>query len=922
MKDELKEKIKLAMHEDFVGNFVFTNEEEEIIIEEASMIFRIVCYEKGVTLSYSDYSKIFVALVIITKYWDSQNETFLDNIYKRLLGKQIDRPEAKAYHEIINLIDYLGRAKRIFLLSCFKKKYYATLLSHAFVPIYSMESFFDMCWEIYNYDLEQNYIINDPAINIIARSLKNKLTDNSLQEEDNLQIGSKVYAFRAGIKGLIIDEPQLLMKLLNVVLEAINIKFNAEPLNRKTYLKELINNWWSKKEKTFGIYVSNKRTNHQSIVIDYSQIKAKYILEEGIAKLEIPAFRLSDNLDYSPYLSIYNEGNLIVSERLCTSGSGILMRTKMKSYELKKILNSNSINLNVIIEHCGNRIYDSCGSLYREFILFKDNKEVSTNESVPGLYYLYIRNFDELIKYPKDITIMNNIVNTYSFNAVNGDVLAFKDKVVLFVNENANRDICFVVNVHDDIKYRCGNEEYNVIDGELYVKVSKNINVKEYGIRFNDNIFKLKDFECINTKNSYRFEISSHINIGEKQEISFFKYVDNSVIATMNIIKFNNITVQFNKKIYFNDDEGKVEFSTDKFVLKRSFNVDNDELLLPLNEGDIILYPPIIKWRIDDGKWYSREKSIPTWYKKYHNGSILEVSIPKGLNYIIGLDNTTIDPHSSNKFKIGQYLFAKKEETNSECFNLFLRCNNDYYLFDIIYIKEKFIEVPVIVDSINKLITWHPEYYIGDDDARLNMKIYNQNKITYDENLSNFEEAYEMSNIDDGKYHICIYQNSKNIFKKETIVLFDKQFVIGDERKFKYNNARFKISNVMCSKGAKMSRIRPMYIDNIKYIGETEQGYFYSGKIYLIDKSKNQKRYLDYLYNERGEKLTINPIRIEKRTERTVYIGYGLNENDEELEYDNEFTIDPVGKISIIFKSYDNRYKPIDYYEIEVEKNV
>ena len=924
MNKELLDKIKRAMTQNFVGNYIFSIDEENEILEEASRIFRRVCYERGDSLSYLDYDLIFISLVIATKYWDSQSDKFLDNIYKRLLGKQADEegPKGKAYTQITKLIDHLARHNKIYLLSCYSKKYYATVTSHAFSPIFSIESFFDMCWEIYNKDLDQTFIKNDPVIELIARSLKNKLSNNQKQDDDDIQIGSKIYSFRAGIKGLIIYYPTLTMNLINQIIEAINFKFNSEPLRQDTYIKVLVSNWWNKKEKNFGVSFTKIKDKSQNIAINYSQIKGKYVFKDGCIKVIIPAIRLVDNLNVEPIISIYNSVDLIVSEVLHSYGSGIIMTTKPKEYDLKSLIKSKDIKLKIVIKHGGKEIYNSKDNLYREYIIFKDSKELTNNECLPGIYYLFINDFNKLIQYPSDTSCICN--NIYSCNAKNGERIQSRDKVIFFVDETSNRDIFFFANALNDVRYRYNDEEYKVIDGELFVDTSFSINPKEYGIRYNDVIFKLSDYECFVENNRKKYIISSLANIGEKQKISLFKFSDNSIIASTNFIKFNNISVIYDKELYFNDDLGCVIFKTDKYELKQEFSVDDIELGIALGEGEIILNPPILKWKIDNGDWYSRTRSIKTWFKQYHNGSLLEIDVPKSMDYILGLDNVQILKDKPNIHKVGQYLYSIKEKSNKDFYNLFIRFKDKFYLLDVIYLKENFFDNPLTIDSKAKTITWHPEYFIGDNDSRLNLTISNfEGDNRYNERLSNSEKTYQMSNIPDGEYNISIIMTSKNIFSKETFVLFSKNIKLGDERTFKYNNSRFVIRNAMYFERAKASRIKTLYIDKINYLGSNDSGEYFVGYLYLINKKSYKKIYIDYLYNEKGEKIKINPLRIEKRTENTIYLGYGLDiEDNEYFEFDGEFSIDPDDKISIISKKNGVVFKFVDYFEIEVEKNV
>lgn len=70
-----------------------------------------------------------------------------------------------------------------------------------------------------------------------------------------------------------------------------------------------------------------------------------------------------------------------------------------------------------------------------------------------------------------------------------------------------------------------------------------------------------------------------------------------------------------------------------------------------------------------------------------------------------------------------------------------------------------------------------------------------------------------------------------------------------------------------------------------------------------------------------GQAIKINPLRIELRTNLTCYLGYGLIETDKAFDYD-EFTLDNSGKISVSTRTngYKNRF--IDYFIMEVEKDV
>lgn len=391
MEDELKSKISTAMANTFVGNFIFLQDELTVLYDDIGYKLRSLATERGNVLSQVDYDELFVALVNLAKEWDSDENAFFEYIYKKLLGTSM--PTGKVYNQIILAINNLARRNKIFLLNSFTKKYYATICSHAFAPKSSTESFFDMCWEIYCNDLDQQYEENDPTFELIANALNNRFVGMA-EESDNLQIGSQVYSFRAGIKGLAIDQKPLMVKLIETVIKTIDAIFNSSPIDLNLYINKLVNDWWSKKETNFGIKKSTLRKVKTSVITDYSQIKARFILDGGVPKLYIPSIRLQDNIMFEPKISIWEGEDCVNSEMMEIKGSGIIMTTKPYYIILTDLPSIQE--LRITISHCDKLIYDSKNNLNRDFILFKDEKEVYNNECVPGQYILYVEDFSKL----------------------------------------------------------------------------------------------------------------------------------------------------------------------------------------------------------------------------------------------------------------------------------------------------------------------------------------------------------------------------------------------------------------------------------------------------------------------------------------------------------------------------------------------
>lgn len=219
----------------------------------SSCILRNVANTWGSTIKYSDYSLIFVTLVNIAKEWNSEEDAFFEYVYKKLLLREFDDGNyvsGKIYTQLVNVITKVCKDRNVFMINSFKKKYYATLCSHSFAPLSSIESFFDLCWIIYCNDLEEQYIKNDVAFQLIAESLQNKFSNNN--DEDDFVIGSKAYSIRAGIRGLALDRQDLMIYLIEDTISSINFLFNNEPISLNTQMHVLLSNWWKAKELLFG----------------------------------------------------------------------------------------------------------------------------------------------------------------------------------------------------------------------------------------------------------------------------------------------------------------------------------------------------------------------------------------------------------------------------------------------------------------------------------------------------------------------------------------------------------------------------------------------------------------------------------------------------------------------------------------------
>lgn len=917
MNQELKIKVNEAMKCPFVGSYIFTNEELSCLYDEVGRIIRSVAYEWGETISTLYYNEIFVALVNLAKEWAPEEDSFFEYVYRRLLGS--NEGNAKTYNQIVDVIQHLYKTNQIFLFKTFKKKYYTTLCSHAFAPVSSTNAFLDICWEIYCEDLNQQYIKQDSAFESIAESLRNKFSVIK-NDDDDFQIGSKSYSLRAGIIGLALDEKERLIQLLDVAISTIHALFNNEIITYDDYFKTIVKNWWTSKELEFGISKTKRLSNREIIVRDYSQIKPKYIMTEESVKLIIPPFRLNGDFDFEPYLEIKLDDKIIKCEPLSLKGSGILMATRLQEIDISEF---ESLNIEISITHCDKTIYNSKNSLHREFILFNaSGKEIVSTECIPNSYFLYINKFNNLLQYPADLERIN-ILNTFSINASDGDIIQTRGKEVFFLNEKSNKEVSFCANKLGNINYRINDEDYCVIDGELFVEILNNDLAKNYGVKYEDAIFKLTDFNYSTINDRTRYCISSLLMPGDTQHISLFRYADNTIVANINLIKFSNINICFDKEVYFGKPETSfVEFKTDKYYKKQEFISGDDEVLIPINNGHIVVNPPTLKWKIDNEEWQTNLKDVPIWYKDITNSSILHIEAPKDQNVEIGINNEFIDRISNKSiFKIGENIYRQKETSNTFSFVVFAKLNgNNLFPLFRIYTKESFLSTPYNIDALSYKLIWNPSSFVGDKNSKFKIDINNKTtKITPIEiGLEN--KIYNLSSLEEGYYDLSVSLIKKSFIAKEETIL-KEQIVLGNEKSLKYKNKIIEINTVFLFNTVECTRkIKPVYIESVSYLGNIDGYDYYSGNLFIKNKD-GKKVYLNHMKKDDGTYVNINPIRFEYKSDTTCYLGYGLDINDlEYFEYDDDFTLNGV-QITVGKTTQGKKNLGIDYFRYEV-KNV
>jgi len=780
---ELLPKICEAMKETFVGNYVFSDEELARVYDFTGCLLRNYDGGWGNIISQGYDELVFVAMVNAVKTWKSEEDAFWDCIYKKLIGSYGSQ---KIYTYLTGVIDRLGKRGKIIYLSGCTKRYYATILAHAFAPLNSTESFLELCWNLYSEDMNFTYTKNDDTFALVAEELKRTFSyEKSL--EDDLKLGSGVYSLRAGIKRMAIDSPEEMVKYIEGTISLLDRVFGGEILDNDRYYNILVRDWWTEKEKSFGV-AKPKRKSYERAITDYSTIRPKYSYNGKQAILTIPSIRLKNNFYDMPLLNIYRNGELVDQREMYTFGSGLTMATKeLTLYADNLVFEDGIIDCTLEIVHCGDVVYNSKTSLFREYILFRDHREILQEECLPGNYILFVPKFEEFSAHPESIKKVSGEPNLYILQAQEGELLQNPKRTVFFVVEKQKRSIRISADRKNNAKFIHDGEEFIVIDGELRVVVKSDVDISKYGVRYESTDFRLNAFTCEESEGYKTFFITELLNVCEPQKINIFSYADNIIEASYNVVKFNSISITYDKKLYFDDENlGTVRFHTEKYDKRVSFDINQGDIVIPFDDGDIVLSPPVLRWKIGDGD-FSMRYGEDLWYKNYSNSAELVIDLPTEMGYQVFLNDGTplVESANFNSYRLGEKL-ESFHGSDKKAITVFVKTeDNDIIPLFAVCLKEKLKFSPFAISG--KEMLWDvSKSFVGDSTPKFRISFCENDTVKHSFDISetideNYKSRYfSLAELEIGIYDVTVDLMKRVGFVEKNIRLYMSQFTHGD----------------------------------------------------------------------------------------------------------------------------------------------
>lgn len=440
-------------------------------------------------------------------------------------------------------------------------------------------------------------------------------------------------------------------------------------------------------------------------------------------------------------------------------------------------------------------------------------------------------------------------------------------------------------------------------------------------MRYEQVSFRLEEFTSLEKDGCRCFFITELLNVCEPQKISVFSYVDNKIEATFNVVKFNSINILYDKKLYFDKDNiGTVRFLTEKYDKSMTFDINQGDVIISFDDGDVILSPPVLRWKIGDGD-FSMQYGEDLWYRNYSNSAELVIDLPTEMGYQVFLNNNMYlsESTSFNSFKLGETVWSMIQDSKNEIIVLVKVENIGVIPILTVCLKEKLKSVPFAISGKDML--WDvSRSFIGDSSPKFRISFYENCAVKHSIDITEIindkykSRCFSLAELEIGIYDVAVDLMKRVGFIEKPIRLFKQKVIFGDVNKIRFKGKYLRFEKVMLTEKASYEEIKPFYVDHICYIGEFDGCHYYTGNAFIINRD-GWKTYLNTMPNCEGTTDNINPIRIELKSEKSCFIVAGVNPDDMN-DFLGEFTLDTKNRIS----NFNRNTRGIDYFLFSIEE--
>ncbi len=890
ISDKAKSKISSIFEngEHLIGDLLnFGDDEVQEIIKEASDIFdKLAKTQTKVVDDLFECELLVIAVILATKRMDQSDENgWLKFLAKVFLNDDYNSFVVYPYPAIRNCFARLGSEGKLLLSSRLRKKYYATACCHALYPKTSIFAFFDLCWGMFVGDFDYDYEGLNKNLKLIYQCLISKF--ENVQDNTDIKFGSQFYALRVGLTSLATEHRDVFLSLVDRSAKNIDSLLDkSQMVNRLGNLDDLELEWWNDKRAKFGVQ-KRRRANIERTVDGFSSVNPTFIIAEGEAYLHIPRVRLPSGFDNVPWIEVENGGTQMLAREMPIGGC-VLSSTDSIDIPLDKLIADGQLDIEVRITLNGNAVYDSGKSLRRQFVLFDEKgKELTSTKCDPGSYLVFLPSLYGA-KLTEEYKI--NEHHIYWVKAKVGEIVKRGDKVVIFASKDAYEKAHFVGDEVKGVSFVMDGESYDVLSGDLHLFVDQSINEKDFGLKIGKTIKRLSDFKISNSSSGPYYTLA--IERGKPISVELFRFSNNRIEAKYNFIAFSNISIKFDKGIYFGENaRGEAQLRIDNQIIQTQFIVGEDAYE-PFGIGKFKIIPPVFEYAFNDGE-YVHSESNPAYVDEITEGLLLKIKCPSP--YKVMLSNNTSIGGEDGVLEFGKAIEAIRG-SKSRSISCFAVCENEKIDICTVYLKPWLAGNPLTVDAPKKKIYLDFSSFVGPKDPAFAIEILNQLgkvKKRFDF-ITKKDEELDLHDLPTGKYKISI---SLIDFFETLKILEPNDVFIGNTKDERFVGTMMEIEHAYSFNNALPKKISPFYVCHLRYACTDYWGFdYYKGRLAIM--LSGQIYYRDFLKDKEGNKVDLSNIYVKLLPNNKAEIGFGELDTDY-YSIDGEFCIDDKGKLSV-----------------------
>lgn len=803
-----------------------------------------------------------------------------------------------------------------------ERKHYQIPVMNSVIPLSYVANYIEFVDDIYTRNLDCDLSAYrkelDEELENIFNAIKDKLTDNDDTFNYNYEKSNKkAYKLIRATKNIIKTgvKKQELILITKEILKKLDAFYNGKKLISNQYVEKAFSEWF--KENKDRKNSKREKTNFKKSKFPY------YTFLKDTVYLHTPVKRLYGDYDTSLFCVEVYEGEKLIEHTTNLKIQSLLggIEILQCNYKVKNPLGK----IKCVIKYSDEEVYSSKDYLYRDFMLFNDDKELKNNRSYTGLaYFIYkntytggltplgvfdnykvaynpqVKENDEFLLDDKYEISFSNIRKSGISGAKNKDLLLCKDdkeykiytsiKSICFIGDSSNKKANKVkingqfVDLRDALEIVEQGPFYAyIIDCEKYQLQNGWVKIELVNIVDNKTIDKYKFLydETLETQEN----LISNYAIDFKYN-GFFNLVDSSG-TTYNNITLNINTLDF-KKYYLDVDGQKLQC---KFILTVPYYTVDDEYIYTFNE-------PLNSEEIKTGSklYFNVEDCDRVLYRAGDIVNELSIKTLEKRKYIeiSELLNYTENKYIDIRFSTGSF----EKQILRVYFDIVFDEENSYYS----------------VDAINQEVEFNISLYGKKSGERVFFKVQNRNAIIYEGTLNDYNNVKTISlNGKIQKIHFSVYRNKRI---RQGFKFVDITDVIY-EGNFAYYPIRDLINKYLVVEGVKIEQ-------------SDEDEYFKTQNLNLkMVKRIDDFYYLGYLYTNINGKITtfdrINEVRVlpsqvyidENKCyccDADICIYYDDDDSDEQwtdpLQYDKD--------CKTIVNGYDKQAPFIEKYKINL----